>query len=888
MPVLVVANFFREMRYSARSLARTPAWTLSLVLTIALGIGSAASVDGFVRGFMSQGPPLPGDVVSVLADGGPAAGGALSYDQYDALRSRSDVFASVGAVRETQDEAWLNNRRLLVAVATVTPAVADLLQLPGDGGIVVSHRVWYDDFVSVPVEGHTMRMHGADLPVVGVAPQWLTGLYRGRPIDIWMRAPDAAPVDRATASYWVVGRVREGVAPDAAERSAGGLAVLPYTGLLPDAADGMARIARLLRVSAIAVFAIACANVASFLLSRASARLRETAVRVAIGARRRQLIRQVLADSVLISILGGAMGAVLAMWLGRIVPAMLFDQDAEQMIFAADPWSVAWIAIACAATTMACGLLPLIETRDDPNAIIQRESAGPSRASIRLNAGLVVVQMTACTLLIISAGLLVAGLRSALQTTAGRRLSNPVLASVDALQMSSKSHEATSGLAYFAGVEGAARDVAGAFSSAWVATVPGNRPVWQSYEFERANLVRRLFEFERVPYVTKTIEDIVLPPIEGRMFATRDTGPCGGVVVSREAGRRLGVERVVGRSIETPEGEWVEIVGVVAPRDEPDAARVYHYAPEPRRDGDAGTSSGDEPGRSMGTFRFPQLASSALTVLDVNVVSANYFQFMGLPTIAGRTFADVPGACRVAIVNREAADLYFNGDAVGGAFIDRLGRRTSIIGVVGSTTLRVSQRGVTPAVYFPLTQDFQPRMTMIMETNGVDRATLRRLRARIATIPGGRENRIIVTTLDDHLSRTALVAERIATVLVGASATIALMLGMLGLYGVMADAARRRQREFALRIALGAQGGHVVGQVMVEGMRLVAVGTAAGIASSFLVSRWLAQIAPTDALSPLVWLSAPVLLALAVVTASVIPARAAAASDPLLIMKDDR
>jgi hypothetical protein len=886
-----MTSFLLEIRQSARSLARTPLWTLSLVVTIALGIGSTASVDGFVRGFMSQGPPLPADVVSVFAEGGPAAGGALSYDRFDALRSRSDVFRSIGAVRETQDEAWLHNRRLLVSVATVTPAVADLLQLPGDGGIVVSHRVWYDDFVSVPVAGHTMRMQGTEIPVVGVAPTWLTGLYRGRTIDLWLRAPDDAPSDRSTASYWVVGRLREGVTRDAARLLLGdlasGLAVLPYTGLLPEAADGMARIAQLLRISAIAVFVIACANVASFLLARASRRLRETAVRVAIGARRRQLFRQVLADSVLISIFGGAFGAVLAMWLGQIVPALLFDQDAEQMIFAADPWSVAGIAIACVAITMGCGLLPLLETRDDPNAIMQRESAGPSRTSIRLNAGLVVVQMTACTLLIISAGLLFAGFRSALQTTAGRRLSTPLLASVDALQTSSKSQEATSGLAYFAGVERAGHDVAGGFSSAWVATVPGNRPVWQSYEFERANLPKLPFEFERVPYVTKSIDDIVLPPIEGRMFGTLDTGPCGGVVVSREAARRLGVERVVGRSIETPEGEWVEIVGVVAPRDAPDAARVYHYAPEPAGAAAAGVSV-DPPATTIGTYRFPQLASSSLTVLDVNVVSSNYFQFMDLPTIAGRTFTAQQSACRVAVVNQEAADLYFNGDAVGGAFIDRLGRRTSIIGVVGSVTLRAVQRGVAPAVYFPLEQDFQPRMTMIMETNGVDRATLRRLRARIATIPGGRENRIVVTTLDEHLSRTALVAERIATVLVGASATIALLLGVIGLHGVMADAARRRQREFALRIALGAQGGHVIGQVMVEGLRLVVVGTAAGIAGSFLVSRWLAQVAPTDALSPLVWMSAPVLLALAVMMASVIPARAAVASDPLMIMKDDR
>src|SRR5262245_11793774 len=98
--------------------------------------------------------------------------------------------------------------------------------------------------------------------------------------------------------------------------------------------DTLESISRLLRTAAIAVFGLACANVAALLLARASARSRETAVRVAIGARRTQLIRQVAADSVLISLGGAVAGGVLAYWIGRIVPAMLFDEDAAHMTFA--------------------------------------------------------------------------------------------------------------------------------------------------------------------------------------------------------------------------------------------------------------------------------------------------------------------------------------------------------------------------------------------------------------------------------------------------------------------------------------------------------------------------------------------------------------------------
>ena len=125
--------------------------------------------------------------------------------------------------------------------------------------------------------------------------------------------------------------------------------------------------------------------------------------------------------------------------------------------------------------------------------------------------------------------------------------------------------------------------------------------------------------------------------------------------------------------------------------------------------------------------------------------------------------------------------------------------------------------------------------------------------------------------------------------LVGASASIALALGGLGLYGLMSEAARRRRREFALRMALGARAEHLVGQVMSEGMRLVAGGAVAGMLASVLTARWVARVTPTDdPLSPWIWVAAPTVLALAVVAAGVVPARKALASDPLVIMKDER
>ena len=675
-----------------------------------------------------------------------------------------------------------------------------------------------------------------------------------------------------------------------------------------DAAAGASRIGGLLRWSAIAVFAIACANVASFLLARASARVRETAVRVAIGAGRRQLARQVAADSVVIAVAGAAAGALLAFWIAQLVPALLFDEDAQKMIFAPSAIGVLMITMLCTAITIACGLLPLVETRDDPGAIIQRESSGPSRASIRLGGALVVIQVAACTLLVVSTGLLFSGFQSAVQTSAGRRLSHPIVVSMEALQTSSKSVERSSGLQYFDGAIRAIREVTSASSIALAAAVPGNRPSLQTFEFETPDAPRRELSFLATPFTERTLEMLIMPPAAGRLFGTQDAGPCAGVVLTVEAAAMLLGRQVlnlsevraqaqvttkqlgqttqiaknqhqaltVGRSIETPVG-WADIVGVVDVRGE-DVPRVFHYTP--------GDDAAVAP-PAMTLYRSPELTSRT-TELDVNVVSPNYFQFMGFPIVGGRGFDDTIDPCRVAIVNQEAADRYFDGHAVGGAIIDRLGRRTSIIGIAGVAKLRAAGRAVPPTVFFPMEQDFLFHMTLIAETPGTNDVALERLHRRLALIPGGREDKIIVTTLDRHLSRTAFASERIATVLVGASAAIALALGMFGLYGSMSEAARRRQREFALRIALGAREGHVVGQVLSEGLRLVVAGTMAGLLGSILVAQSISRITPTDEpLSPWIWIAAPLMLVIAVVIASVLPARRALASDPLMIMKDN-
>jgi hypothetical protein len=376
---------------------------------------------------------------------------------------------------------------------------------------------------------------------------------------------------------------------------------------------------------------------------------------------------------------------------------------------------------------------------------------------------------------------------------------------------------------------------------------------------------------------------IRLPPVAGRMFGGRDTAQsCRVAIVNEQAAKGLFDGSAVGRSVTDVTGQTVEIIGVVALRktETPSRPTVYYYANQPSA---ALGRIGPAP------FRAPANLKLASIVLDAHVVSPSYFDAMGLSTIAGETFSGsrMRSPCRVAAVNQQAAEQYFGGNAVGAAVIDGLGRRTEIIGVVQTAVLRAFQRRVEPAIYFPMAEDFIPRMTLIVGAREGNEAMVSAIRNRLELVAGGQAPPV-VRTLDAHLAATALAPLRIATVLLGVLAAIALALGTLGLFGALSDAARQRRREIAVRILLGAQGWRVIGQVVGEGGRLAGAGTVAGMLASVVAARLLTRITPSD-LSPSVWvwMAAPLMLLGAVAIASVLPACRALAVDPLTITRRD-
>ena len=880
-----------NLRYSARSFTRTPGLALALLFTIALGIAGIIAVRGFVDDLTKPLFPLGSRdrLVSVFGQDAQREASPLSKQQYLYVRSRHDLFQWFGAARVSPGTITMGGQTAFVSVAAVTPNLAGVFGLPLDEGVVISHRMWQRDFgASVDVLGEEIRINSVTARIRGIAPDWLEGIYRDRPVDVWMSLPEEElqRLDDSSRNLWVVARLDRDISASQAKVGVqqgdrvSELRVLPYTGLTPEREARLSRIGTLLDFAAGAVFFIACVNVGLFLLGRASARFHETAVRVAFGASRSQLARELLSDSVVISVAGGALGMLLAVWTSYLVPAFLYSQDAERLIFAPALFGIAEACLVFVGIMILCGLLPvMVIPLDRPKSVIQQDSTGISPAIRQVRLGLVTAQMASCCVLVISTAFLVDGLRATVVTSAGQRLGHTVFATAQA--------NPAVAIEYFQRAEEAAKLIRGVSEVAWAGTLPGGQPMWQSFRIEPAQLPFREVTLDTDWITSGSLKLFDLPPKAGHMFGPAER-TCRAAIVNEEAAEELFGRYTTGRTLGEPgSSQPVEIIGVVAMRESEKVAKknrptVYfdytsHQEPPPPRTTDV-------------RFRTPIVSELARSDFETNVVSPAYFDAVGSKLVAGRGFTGhiKSTGCRIGIVNQEAADLYFGGNAVGAAVIDEQGRRTDVIGVVHSGPLGAFQRPAEPTLYLPMSQDVLTSMSMIVQLRKLSGPTLTDLRRRLEEVPGRGPSPILVRTFETYLNQTSLAPVRIATLLLGASATMALLLSVFGLFTTLSDSARRRRLELAIRIALGASRWRIIGQVLREGVRLACAGTVAGMLISLALSRWMSGITPGSGSPALwVWVAAPLALAGVVTIASVLPARRASMTNPLTIMHND-
>lgn len=872
-----MSGILRDIRYSVRSLTRKPGLTLALLFTIALGLGSNVTVRGFRRGLTARGSPMAahGAIVSLFRRDRYRGPGPVSYEDYLSLKRRIGLFQWLGAARVSHRVIGIAGQSAIVTVAEVDRNLAGLFQLSLNGGVVVSHRM-------TNVRGERIRIADANVRVEDVAPEWLEGVYSDRPVDLWLPLSEKPPEGpaRTIPDLWLVAGLRPGVSTRQLKNALRGaqIEVLPYTGVTPEMAESLSRVGALLEAAAGFVFFIAAANVAALLLARATACARETSVKVALGATRGRLARTVILDSTVIATAGCALSALLSVWTSRIVPALLFEQDAELLVLAPQVLSIVAACAAGAGIIIASGLLPLFEIRHDrPAEILGRERAGPSRITRTVRACLVMAQMAGCCLLVIGTGYLYVSFRAALQSGIRHRLGQPIVATVQARP------DVNVDLNYFRDVEQAVRSLSGVTGMAWAARLPGSQPAWQSFRIDPFGLPLREVKMDVDVFTSKSLALFSLPPRSGRLFGFRDQ-TCQVAVVNGEAAAALFGDDTVGRAIYGPAGEPTDIIGVVALRKTGLAKGrrpAIYYS-------DTNQAMSALRRVTRVTFTAPMASRLKTAELDANVVSPGYFALMGLSLAAGRGFGDnssANGCRRVAVVNQEAADLFFGGKPVGSAVIDEIGQRTEIAGVVRSTRLGAFARAAEPAIYFPMVQDCLPTMTLIIGTRAASGRMLAAVRHRVELAPGRGSAMPVVKTLETFLSQTALAPLHIATALVGTCATIALLLGVFGLYSTLNDTVLARRRDLAIRIALGARRRHVIWQLLREGGQLAGAGTVVGVLGSVILSQLVFQLAPGAGAPRLwVWVAGPLVLAAAVTVASVLPARRSLMTDPLHVL----
>ena len=869
-------SFVRGLAYALRSLSRSPALTVALLATIAVGTGTHAALTGFVNGLLTRTLAIPdaGDLVVVA----PA-------DEHE-LPSTS-AFESLGTFRETRANVVIDGRPISMTVMTASPGLWDVLRVPPAAGqmkdAIVSYRVWSDVFhgrgdldnVSLTVNGRLWR-------VAGVAPEWFDGIYFGRGVDAWITVPSGMDGEAAGGTAEVLARLAPGRGLEDARRSLPGRSVIRYTGVEPEIAVKMARVERVLTWAAALVFATAGANVAGFLLSRASRRSHETAARIALGASARDIAQLVLADALVICVCGGALGALVAFWTVEAFPALLFLEDAERLRFAPSVAPIARSAAGYSVLMLVCALAPLLRLRHDgPLTILRRSGSAQVTSSGGVRSGLVIAQMAVCCVLVIGAAFLIEGFRQSLRSARADRLGDPIVVALDA--GGSYGLEAD-GAAFFRRADAEIRRVPGVTSAAWIATLPGGRPWEQPVRFEPPGPAMREISIDARLFPSgRGINDLELKA--GRLFGGVDgPGTCPVAIVNEAAAARYFGGDAVGRSLQDPSGRRIDIVGVVERRRPPQDSEPFVYFFERQ----APESMPDET-RHL-PFRLRPLPPPApLVGVAWNVASAGYFDAVGASVQSGAVFPPQPqpGSCDTVVVNAEAAQMFFGGDAVGGAVIEPDGHRAEIVGVVDPGVLRVTERRAPPMVFYSSAERYLPRMTLVAGTQKATAELLAEAERRLRATAGGTLTRP-VTTLDDHLSRTSLGPERIATMLVAASAVIALGLGLLGVYGVMADTVRQKKREIAVRLALGAQGWTIVAQVLRGGLGLAARGAAAGIVAAWLFVQAIVHAAPGFGLpAAWMWLACPLILTLVVSVASILPARYALAVNPLTLTREE-
>jgi putative ABC transport system permease protein len=795
-------TFLGDFRHGFRLLRRHPATSIVAVLTLAVGIGANAAMFSVVDPVLLRPLPYPEPDRLVMVWEKRAREGVftnvVSPADYLDWRRMNTVFQEVAAITEAGVTLTGDGQPEQLIAGVVSPSFFSVLGIDITRGrgftaddevvgqhrvIVISDRFWQRRFGGDPgVLGRALTINSGPTPwrIVGVLPR---GFQFSTDYDLYvpltLEAPGAVPtrvshylevyarlkpdvtMAQAVESMDRLGQQLETEHPDA--NRGHGSHVTPmreqFVGSVRD---------RLLILSAAVglVLLIACTNVASLMLARAAARRREMAVRAALGANRRRLIAQSLAESLSVSVLGAAagiaLGALIMEMLPHVLPERLSVVGLESL--ALDLRVLAFVAILAVGTAVLFGLWPAIQaSRLQPAESAVASARGPVSVKRWSRHALVIGEVTLASVTLVGAGLVVRSFQTTLQQPLGFEPHDVLTTGV---------------------------------------SLPSTRYTPDARRIAMIDLETRLRAIAGVTEVG-AIDMLPLSGFDGR--------------------------------------NGMQIEGREPSLDEP-PIRVH-----PR------------------------------------VVTPGYFAALRIPIVAGRPFsaADAAQSEPVVIINEAARRRYWPG-------ADPIGQRVSfggnptmrrVIGVAKDVRHWGMTADVNPMLYWPQSQANAGSLVFVVRSTLAEPA----IRGAVKGVIGGFDaNLATEPRMFDDVVAESLRAERALALLMGGFAVLALLLAVVGIYGVTANVVQSRVPEIGLRMTLGARPRDIVRQILGEGLAAtaagLAVGLGAGVALMNLAEAVLFGVTPWD---PVTLVGVSIVLLAAAAAACLIPARRALRVDPV-------
>ena len=575
---LSASSVLLDLRYALRVLAQTPLLTAALIGSLGIGVGANAAVFNFISALLLRPPAAlddPGSLAIVrtlrseTGDRGPA-----SHADLTALRG-SGAFEAVAAfddslVTTVTYDGTMRQRRVAAVTADLfrtlgMDASQGRLLERGDTGVaVISHQLW--EIVGRPDvtrDNATITIQGVPLPIVGVAPHRFRGLHTGRATDVWRLLPEpATEADRRARHLAVIARTDDHEAAGA--RLGGGFRVMPYAFMEPDRAAETGLLAAVLSGAIALVLICACVNAASLLLSRGNARRRDLAVKLALGANRSQLLRQLLLESGVVGIAGGCAGLLFAFWTATIVPSMFAPEHAEMLDARLSAGIILVTLIGSTLLGIGLGVLPALYGTAPVTALDLRGDAGAiaqTGMASRLQTALVVTQIALSTVLLVSALLLHRSLSEALEGDLGAVARNVAVATISEPPMS---FEPVSGQRDFAQILGQVLASRRVLTAGFAAVLPVGSPTRGAFTIETAPGVTERIEADTNIVSPAYFETMRTPVMEGRGFDGGDAGSARAVAIINDvAMRRFFDGSALGRTLAGTDGNAITIVGVV-------------------------------------------------------------------------------------------------------------------------------------------------------------------------------------------------------------------------------------------------------------------------------------------------------------------------------------